>query len=71
MASKNFVKFLLESAELLKSIFISGSDTERADLKQAYLNGKGDMGYITDHVQFARSEHEPRFREILDVRTFI
>lgn len=43
-----------------------GSDTERADLKQAYLNGKGDMGYITDHVQFARSEHEPRFREILD-----
>ncbi|CAD0197110.1 unnamed protein product [Chrysodeixis includens] len=43
-----------------------GSEIEREDLKQAYLNGKGDMGYITDHVQFARGEHEPRFRKILD-----
>ncbi|KOB52051.1 DnaJ-10, partial [Operophtera brumata] len=35
-----------------------GSDEEKKDLKRAYLNGKGDMDYIVDHVQFARSEHE-------------
>ncbi|NP_001157386.1 DnaJ (Hsp40) homolog 10 [Bombyx mori] len=44
----------------------TGSQEEKDDLKQAYLTGKGDMDYITDHVQFARTEHEPRIREILN-----
>ncbi|XP_049870444.1 dnaJ homolog subfamily C member 9 [Pectinophora gossypiella] len=43
-----------------------GSKEERDDLKTAYLAGKGDMDYIVDQVQFARSEHEPRIRDILN-----
>ncbi|VVD05111.1 dnaJ homolog subfamily C member 9 [Leptidea sinapis] len=42
-----------------------GSEEERNDLKNAYLTCKGDMDYIVDQVQFARSEHEPRLRGIL------
>ncbi|XP_039749468.1 dnaJ homolog subfamily C member 9 [Pararge aegeria] len=42
-----------------------GSDEEKKDLKNAYIAGKGDMDYIVDQVQFARSEHEPRIRGIL------
>lgn len=45
----------------------TGSKEERADLKNAYLTGKGNMDYIVDHVQFARTEHEPRHKEILNV----
>ncbi|KAJ2952026.1 hypothetical protein O0L34_g4286 [Tuta absoluta] len=43
-----------------------GSKEEKEDLKTAYLAGKGDMDYIVDQVQFARSEQEPRIREILN-----
>ncbi|CAH2071158.1 unnamed protein product, partial [Iphiclides podalirius] len=42
-----------------------GSQEEKDDLKHAYLTGKGDMDYIVDQVQFARTEHEPRIRGIL------
>ncbi|XP_063377411.1 dnaJ homolog subfamily C member 9 [Cydia fagiglandana] len=42
-----------------------GSEEERNDLKVAYLAGKGDMDYIVDQVQFARSEHEDRLKGIL------
>ncbi|XP_068631029.1 dnaJ homolog subfamily C member 9 [Battus philenor] len=42
-----------------------GSEEERKDLKHAYLTGKGDMDYIVDQIQFARTEHEPRLRGIL------
>lgn len=49
---------------------ITGSEDERKDLKHAYLIGKGDMDYIADHVQFARSEHEPRYREIINVSIY-
>lgn len=42
-----------------------GSETELKDLKKAYIEGKGDMDYITDHVPFARCEHEPRLIKIL------
>ncbi|CAK1598912.1 unnamed protein product [Parnassius mnemosyne] len=42
-----------------------GSQEERKDLKHAYLTGKGDMDYIVDQVQFARTEHESRIRGIL------
>ncbi|XP_030028084.2 dnaJ homolog subfamily C member 9 [Manduca sexta] len=43
-----------------------GSSEEREDLKNAYLAGKGNMDYIVDQVQFARTEHEPRLREIIN-----
>lgn len=43
-----------------------GSELEKQEIKQAYINGKGDMDYIVDHVQFARSEQEPRIRDILN-----
>ncbi|KAL0882493.1 hypothetical protein ABMA27_000960 [Loxostege sticticalis] len=42
-----------------------GSEQEKKDIKVAYLAGKGDMDYICDHVQFARSDQESRIREIL------
>lgn len=51
-------------------LLFSGSDEEKKDLKRAYLNGKGDMDYIVDHVQFARSEHEERHKEILHASYF-
>lgn len=43
-----------------------GSEEELQDLKKAYLAGKGDMDYIVDHVQFARSEQEPRLRDLIN-----
>lgn len=49
---------------------VTGSEEEKNDLKNAYLAGKGDMDYIVDQVQFARSEHEPRLRGILTVIIF-
>ena len=41
---------------------------EREDIKQVYLTAKGDMDYIVDHVQFARTDQEPRIRDLLNVR---
>lgn len=52
---------------IIKEIIFTGSKEEKNDLKNAYLAGKGDMDYIVDQVQFARSEHEPRIRGILTV----
>ncbi|XP_035438916.1 dnaJ homolog subfamily C member 9 [Spodoptera frugiperda] len=43
-----------------------GSEQEKKDIKQVYLNAKGDMNYIVDHVQFARTDQEPRIREIIN-----
>nr|XP_021187720.2 dnaJ homolog subfamily C member 9 [Helicoverpa armigera] len=43
-----------------------GSEVERQDIKQVYLTAKGDMNYIVDHVQFARTDQEPRIREIVN-----
>ncbi|KAJ8727575.1 hypothetical protein PYW07_001694 [Mythimna separata] len=43
-----------------------GSALEREDIKQVYLTAKGDMNYIVDHVQFARTDQEPRIRELLN-----
>lgn len=43
-----------------------GSAVERQDIKQVYLTAKGDMNYIVDHVQFARTDQEPRIRELLN-----
>lgn len=52
---------------MLFKLSFTGSKEEKEDLKTAYIAGKGDMDYIVDHVQFARSEQEPRIKEILNV----
>ncbi|XP_034829803.1 dnaJ homolog subfamily C member 9 [Maniola hyperantus] len=59
-----FKKVTEESIKAYEKEYI-GSDEEKKDLKNAYIAGKGDMDYIVDQVQFARSEHEPRIRGIL------
>lgn len=43
-----------------------GSDLEKSDLKKAYVNGKGCINYIMEHVPFMGVEDEPRFHEIVD-----
>ncbi|XP_032512613.2 dnaJ homolog subfamily C member 9 [Danaus plexippus] len=59
-----FKKITEEDIKAYEKEYI-GSEEERKDLKTAYLAGKGDMDYIVDQVQFARSEHEPRICGIL------
>ncbi|GBP48611.1 DnaJ homolog subfamily C member 9 [Eumeta japonica] len=43
-----------------------GSEEELQDLKIAYLDGKGDMDYICDHVLYTCAQQEPRIKEILN-----
>lgn len=43
-----------------------GSDLEKSDLKKAYVNGKGCINYIMEHVPFMCVEDEPRFHEIVN-----
>jgi len=42
-----------------------GSEEERSDIKQAYLDTEGDMDAIMDRVMCSRQEDEDRFREIV------
>lgn len=42
-----------------------GSDEERADIIQAYLDFEGDMDSIMDSVIFADIDNEPRIREVI------
>ncbi|XP_065093215.1 J domain-containing protein CG6693 [Ochlerotatus camptorhynchus] len=37
-----------------------GSEMERNDIKKSYLNGKGCINYMMDHVQFMQCADEPR-----------
>ncbi|XP_059046053.1 dnaJ homolog subfamily C member 9 [Achroia grisella] len=60
-----FKKITLEDIKAYEKEY-AGSQQEREDLKQAYMTGKGNMDYIVDHVQFARTENEPRIREVLN-----
>ncbi|RVE54076.1 hypothetical protein evm_001199 [Chilo suppressalis] len=60
-----FKKITIDDIKAYEKKYV-GSEEERNDLKEAYLAGKGDMDYICDQVQFARSEHEPRIRKILN-----
>lgn len=46
-------------------MYISGSEEELCDLKQAYLNGKGDMDFILEAVPFSHTDEEPRLRELI------
>ncbi|CAG9795077.1 unnamed protein product [Diatraea saccharalis] len=60
-----FKKITIDDIKAYEKEYV-GSEEEKKDLKDAYLAGKGDMDYICDQVQFARSEHEPRIRNILN-----
>jgi DnaJ family protein C protein 9 len=42
-----------------------GSDLEKSDIKRSYLNGKGCINYIHDHVPFLTINDEPRVIEIV------
>jgi DnaJ family protein C protein 9 len=42
-----------------------GSEEELNDLKQAYLDGKGDMDFILEAVPFSHTDEEPRLRELI------
>lgn len=46
-----------------------GSEMERDDIKKAYLNGKGCINYMMDHVQFMQCHNEDRIIGI--VKEFI
>ncbi|XP_068228359.1 dnaJ homolog subfamily C member 9-like [Palaemon carinicauda] len=43
-----------------------GSDEELNDLKQAYIDGKGDMEHIINSVLCCTHDDEDRFREIIE-----
>eukprot|EP00088_Acartia_fossae_P002865 TRINITY_DN11197_c0_g1_i1.p1 TRINITY_DN11197_c0_g1~~TRINITY_DN11197_c0_g1_i1.p1 ORF type:complete len:258 (+),score=78.67 TRINITY_DN11197_c0_g1_i1:31-804(+) len=43
-----------------------GSDEEKEDVKQAYIDGKGEMEFILDNVMLSTIEDEDRFRAIID-----
>ncbi|XP_013108276.2 J domain-containing protein CG6693 [Stomoxys calcitrans] len=42
-----------------------GSDLEKADIKKAYLNGKGCINYMMNSVPFMKVEDEPRIQEVV------
>lgn len=39
---------------------------EKSDLKKAYVNGKGCINYMMEHIPFMGVEDEPRFHVIVD-----
>lgn len=43
----------------------SGSDTEKRDIKKAYLGGSGCINYMLNSVPFMAVEDEPRIMEIV------
>jgi DnaJ homolog subfamily C member 9 len=43
-----------------------GSEIERGDIKKAYVNGKGCINYLMEHVPFMSVEDEPRIADIIN-----
>ncbi|XP_072280226.1 dnaJ homolog subfamily C member 9 [Pyxicephalus adspersus] len=60
-----FKKITVEDIKAYEEKYI-GSEEERADIIQAYLDFEGDMDNIVDSVIFADTENEPRIREIIE-----
>lgn len=50
---------------LSEMLTFSGSDTENRDIRKAYLNGKGCINYLMEHVPFMQCEDEPRIIELV------
>lgn len=44
---------------------LPGSDTEKRDIKKAYLGGAGCINYMLNSVPFMDVEDEPRIMEIV------
>lgn len=59
-----FKKITVEDIQAYEEKYI-GSDEERADIIQAYMDFEGDMDNIMDSVIFADIDNEPRIREII------
>ncbi|KAG0726418.1 DnaJ subfamily C member 9 [Chionoecetes opilio] len=59
-----FKKITLEDIKNFETEY-KESEEELADLKQAYMDGKGSMDYILDNVLCCTLEDEPRFNKIL------
>lgn len=74
---KEYIGELLFARRLIRSFntFISvsqcilGSDTEKRDIKKAYLNGSGCINYMMNSVPFMAVEDEPRIMEIVKGKT--
>jgi len=63
---KNLFKPITESDIDNYKMEYVGSDLEKSDLKKAYVNGKGCINYMMEHIPFMGVEDEPRFHEIVD-----
>lgn len=59
-----FKQITVSDIEKYKHEYI-GSETEVIDVKRAYLNSKGNMASLHDHVPFADCDQEPRYLEII------
>ncbi|KAB0798628.1 hypothetical protein PPYR_09621 [Photinus pyralis] len=59
-----FKKITTEDIDKFKDEYI-GSETERNDIKKAYVGSKGDMNRIIEMVPFSNCENEPRLIKIV------
>ncbi|KAF5287730.1 hypothetical protein FQA39_LY15750 [Lamprigera yunnana] len=59
-----FKKISTEDIENYKKEYL-GSETEKIDIKKAYVGTKGDMNRILEMVPFSNCENEPRIIEIV------
>ncbi|XP_068113737.1 dnaJ homolog subfamily C member 9 [Hyperolius riggenbachi] len=59
-----FKKITVEDIKAYEEKYI-GSEEERADIIQAYLDFEGDMDSILESVIFAGVDNEPRIREVI------
>ncbi|XP_018426909.1 PREDICTED: dnaJ homolog subfamily C member 9 [Nanorana parkeri] len=59
-----FKKITVEDIQAYEEKY-RGSEEERADIIQAYLDFEGDMDNLMDSVIFADIDNEPRIREII------
>ncbi|KAM9326858.1 dnaJ homolog subfamily C member 9 [Gastrophryne carolinensis] len=59
-----FKKITVEDIKAYEEKYI-GSEEERADIIQAYMDFEGDMDSIMNSVIFADIENEPRIRDII------
>jgi DnaJ homolog subfamily C member 9 len=65
-AFKNIFKPISESdIDNYRKSYI-GSEIERTDIKKAYVNGKGCINYLMEHVPFMLVEDEPRIADIIN-----
>lgn len=62
--AKIFKPITINDIEEYKTKYI-GSEEEKIDIMNAYLDGKGCWNYMLDHVQFMNIEDEPRIFEIV------